>query len=588
MADPIPSQAAKASKASILNGVKRAWVGLDNKLAYLYEMLIAEHPRALLAVLTLIWLFPGIIHFPFVDRDEPRFAYAAQEMIDRDSPIVPTFAGEYRFDKPPFIYWCMQLSYKLFDYNNTFLGNQFSARLPTLLSAVVVVLLIWGLGTRLYNREVGFWSALAFLTCVQVFMHGRLCVADMPMMIFIISGCWALWELLQKPSWKWALCFWVSMSLGFSTKWVVPWAVAGVTWFLYYCFKRSWPKLGNLKPISGFVLMTAIILLWAVPAWQQTHGEFFRVGIGQHVLQRGTTSFNARPYNPLNYLGTAFFSLMPWLAFLGGVVGFLRSNFDDRAKFLCAWVLGTYVMFSVMKTQLPHYVMPAFPALLIMIVAATGLHRPVGLWARRFYYFCFGLWGIVLLLAAIVVIILPLPDYPIQLVKIAGLFLIVSMGSLVALSWAKSHNKHLMMLVMFLLVPLLFGCGTLLVSHCTPAQQVAALLRQEELPPETLVSCDYDEPSLIAYTQSTWLNEPDYHKAKAAYEKAQSAALLVLSEEYTLGNIPQVLMNQPLKAHKDNMRLILEDPPQGGRRVSMEGVNFGRFSWVSYDLYLKP
>ena len=49
---------------------------------------------------------------PLVDRDEPRFAEASREMIERGDYVVPYFNNRYRFDKPPLTYWFQVASFR--------------------------------------------------------------------------------------------------------------------------------------------------------------------------------------------------------------------------------------------------------------------------------------------------------------------------------------------------------------------------------------------------------------------------------------------------------------------------------------------
>ena len=85
---------------------------------------------SVLFVLLLFYIFlSGIGSYGLLAKDEPRYMNCAIEMIQNNNFIVPKFNYENRFDKPPFFYWMIAASYKLFGINH-FLG-----RLPSALSA---------------------------------------------------------------------------------------------------------------------------------------------------------------------------------------------------------------------------------------------------------------------------------------------------------------------------------------------------------------------------------------------------------------------------------------------------------------------
>src|SRR5258707_14591475 len=108
---------------------------------------LAARPVLALVLLSLTLLLAGNWLLPLMDRDEPRFAEASREMVQRQDPVIPWFNGQYRFDKPPLIYWCQVASYKC-------LGeNAFAARLPSALfgTATAVLLFMWG--RRLANER---------------------------------------------------------------------------------------------------------------------------------------------------------------------------------------------------------------------------------------------------------------------------------------------------------------------------------------------------------------------------------------------------------------------------------------------------
>ena len=82
---------------------------------------------------------------PLIDRDEPRFAEASREMLQSGDWVIPRVNGEYRFDKPPLIYWCQVGAMRLFGQND------FAVRFPSTAFAAATAVLIAAWGRRCGN-----------------------------------------------------------------------------------------------------------------------------------------------------------------------------------------------------------------------------------------------------------------------------------------------------------------------------------------------------------------------------------------------------------------------------------------------------
>lgn len=331
----------------------------------------------LLLIFALLLLIPGTASLPLMDRDEPRFAQATWEMMETEQWVIPYFHGEYRFDKPPLTYWWMRVHYLL-------LGKgEFTARLHSILAAALTAIVIARLGTFLYSKEAGVLAGLGFLTCLQTLVHGRLCVADMIMILGVCATMDAMARYLLRapnapPGEAKAAHFLylvVALALGFLAKGPIAWIVPCLALALFiWPFGRGAVKdrLARVRRIPWFLsfgLATGICLLWAVPALVQTGGRFFDVGIGTHVIERGLQPFNGRVTIPgVYYLATIVPSLLPWSAFTWQALfrgGLPRG--DEKRSLLLAWYLAPFLIFSFYSTQLPHYVMPGFAAFFLLL-----------------------------------------------------------------------------------------------------------------------------------------------------------------------------------------------------------------------------
>ena len=328
----------------------------------------------------------GTWSIPLIDRDEPRFAEASREMIERGDYIVPHFNNQLRLDKPPLAYWAQVASYRIFG------ENDFAARFPSTVAAALVALSILGWGTRIGGERVGWWAAIIFTLSLQTFIHAKAAVADMWLVLFMTTAHWAGYELLfgkrstpnaQPPlnsdTLGWWLCFYVALALGFLTKGPIAWTplltIVAVKRFLRDVEVAKYFKFG-----SGILLMLAIVALWGVPALMQTNGEFFRVGIGRHVLGRSFGAMEGHGANSLGvyllllplYFVTVFASFFPWSIKLPSLTKKLWGERDKVDIYLLSGIGIIFVVFSLIKTKLPHYTLPAFP--LLALVASRRIN----------------------------------------------------------------------------------------------------------------------------------------------------------------------------------------------------------------------
>ena len=333
-------------------------------------------------------LFVGCVAFhvigtwslPLIDRDEPRFAEASREMIERGNYVVPHFNNQYRFDKPPLAYWAQVCSYRIFG------ENDFAARFPSVIAAALIALSILAWGTRLGGGRVGWWAAIIFTISLQVFAHAKAAVADMWLVLFVTLAHWAAYELIagkktlnaqrstSKVHWSWWLVFYMSLAFGFLAK--GPIAFFPLLTVAAIKLQDRQLQIGKrFAVVRGIVLTFAIISLWAIPASIQTHGEFLRVGIGRHVIGRSFGTMEGHGGStPLVYLLllpfyfiTIFINFFPWSIKLPGLVKRLRQPRDKVDSYLLAGSAIVFVIFTLVRTKLPHYTLPAFSLLALLL-----------------------------------------------------------------------------------------------------------------------------------------------------------------------------------------------------------------------------
>jgi len=341
-------------------------------------------------------------------------------MRERGDYVIPYFNDKYRFDKPPFIYWTQIASYSVFG------ENDFAARLPSTVAAALTAVLLFAWGRRLGSERIGWWAAIVFTLCLQVFIHAKASVADMWLVFFVTAASWAGFELLadslgrasvargrtgsvdlsapspeletarpravvdQRQLKYWRLAFYVALGFGFLAKGPLAWLPL-LTVLSSKFYVRDISLIRRFWFMTGMLGALAIVCTWGIPAIIRTNGEFFRVGIGRHVVERsfnvmeghGANSWNTYLATMPFYFLTVFVSFFPWSIKLPALTKHLWRKRDAIDNYLISGILIVFVVMSLVKTKLPHYTLPAFP-LLSLLFARHLFHISSPQFAKRF------------------------------------------------------------------------------------------------------------------------------------------------------------------------------------------------------------
>ena len=110
------------------------------------------------------------------------------------------------------------------------------------------------------------------------------------------------------------------------------------------------------------------MLPWFVAIVVKSGGSFFAQSVGEDMLAKvigGQESHGAPP---------GFYFLLFWVTFWpGSVLAGLaaprvwQARREPGARFLLAWLMPSWLVFEAVITKLPHYVLPLYPAIAILI-----------------------------------------------------------------------------------------------------------------------------------------------------------------------------------------------------------------------------
>ena len=201
---------------------------------------------------------------------ETLFAQPAREMLSGGDWLVPRFTGDPSTHKPPLTHWLIALSMMLFKSH-----AEWVCRLPFVLAALAVALLIAMLATRWYGRQVGLVAGLVQLSTYYVLMQARLAEADMFLCQTVTAAMTAFAiacvdrQAQSRPARWLSWLFWAYLGLAFMTKFLIGPAFILSGCAAYIILARDWPALRFLASPMGWIIAAVLILAWPIAAYQQ-------------------------------------------------------------------------------------------------------------------------------------------------------------------------------------------------------------------------------------------------------------------------------------------------------------------------------
>ena len=341
----------------------------------------------ILATLYLCY-FHNLDAIGLVGPDEPRYAWIARDMAETGDWITPHLYGSPWFEKPPLYYWSAALSFELFGVSET------SARLPSAICALLATLAMAWLGWRIYGAETARWLLLVLPTSLAMIAFSNAAATDMPFaatltiaMVFAanLSGLVPSRssEERQVPS-RWPDLFSFSTSLnalllGFFLGLAVlakgPAAIilSGGAVFVCAGFTKRWRGAFRCLHPLAIAAFCVTALPWYITCARR-NPDFFRVFIIEHNFKRFLTPEFQHLQPFWYYAGILLVAFLPWTLLLlystiRGLLNLWRKRtIPPSTLFLLCWSVFVVIFFSISKSKLPGYVLPAVPAIALLMV----------------------------------------------------------------------------------------------------------------------------------------------------------------------------------------------------------------------------
>ncbi len=388
--------------------------------------------RPLLSVLivcALAWL-PGFFTLPPLDRDESRFAQATKQMLESHDFIDIKLGTGARYEKPVGIYWLQAAATSAFGFGEK--SAIWTYRLPSFLGALAAVAACFWLVRAYAAADAAFYAALILGLSVLLMSEAKIAKTDAVLLATVTAAeavmlrayltyrgeefplrsmvsasphpHFARGEMRAAPPgggrepptesgpdvslWL-VLAGWAAFGFGVLIKGPVVAIVCLATVAALVIVDRDWRWLKILRPGLGLPMALAIVLPWAVAIGLATNGMFYETSLGHDFALKLVGEQESHGAPPGYYTAIASLTFWPGTLLLlpGLVIAWMRRN-NPALRFLLAWAASTWLMFEFVPTKLPHYVLPAFPALAALSATALSGSTDLGRRAVRIAQYC--------------------------------------------------------------------------------------------------------------------------------------------------------------------------------------------------------
>ena len=356
-----------------------------------------RYALVLLGLWLLLYASFALLLPPLLDDADSVHAEAAREMLTSHNYVTLTADGVRYLEKAPLLYWLMAGFFKLFGAPGHF--HVWAARLPLALAVLALIYLARRMGRELFQSDrAGFYAALILLTSFGIFIFTRILIPDIFLTLFIALALRFFWRTLSQDDPSLADCAGMAAScaLAVLTKGLIGIIFPAAIIFLYLVCTRDLLHLLRIRPASQLVIFFFIAgpWHWLAALANPTHGHpvgftptpgnvhgfawfyFINDQFARYVGRRVPHDYDTVPL--LLFWGLILIWMLPWSAFLFKALrlvplwtGLKRDVISPAQRpwlFCGLWALVILLFFSF-STRQEYYVLPALPALALLIGA---------------------------------------------------------------------------------------------------------------------------------------------------------------------------------------------------------------------------
>lgn len=346
------------------------------------------------AAIAIAWLAGMFVDI--LEVDSAQYASMSQWIVQSGDFLHLTDLDQPYLDKPPLIFWCTALFYKIFGVSN------FTFRLPSVLFGILAIYSTYRLSLLFYSRQTAIAAAMVLATAQCFFTMNVDVKTDMYLLGAVMFAIWQLVEHLETRKWMNLFAGFFGLGLAMLAKGPVGVMIPALAIGFDRALRRQWRDIFNWRWLVGFPVFGLVILPFCIGLYQQFGGEGIKFFFWTQSFGRVTGESSwANNTGPFFLVGTFLWAFLPWtILFIPAIGRFLQEVIVTRFRLgtlqegiALGGFLLTFLGLSMSKFKLPHYIYVVMPFAAIMVavfIEKITLEATRRLTARRWSNFQFG------------------------------------------------------------------------------------------------------------------------------------------------------------------------------------------------------
>jgi len=522
--------------------------------------------------------------------DEPRYAQVSKEMRDSGNFIVPHLISEPYPDKPPLLFWLINLFSIPFGKITAV-----SSRLPSAFAGIGCCLAIFYLGKSLYhNTRIALLASLFLATSSKFLWMAHRVAFDVPLTFFVTMAILCFYKgyaarhgrsLTTPPCEEWDkggvkkqerryyTLFYIFMALGVLTKGPIGFILPFCIVLTYIILEKDIRVLKETRPWIGGTIFAFIVFTWVYLASIYGGKEYaYQILFKQNVGRFASSFAHKRPFYyyfinfPVNFI--------PWSVFVPSIAIYLFSK-EGRGKIQSIslpviWFGVIFVFFSIVSGKRDIYVLSLYPA--AALITAWFLNEFVEQFGEKHfkkigYYPCYILCGVSLVLSILLPIVVYklYPQYTSSTIPFVAILLI---GGLVMLRFVRYARIIPFLFTIIFVIFFAFTIGTLkaipILNQYKSAKEICDNANSVMKPGEKLAMYNFFRDPYLFYTNRNHIEVLRGTEELRRFLNSNERVFLFIQEKdfnkvSKLLEIPMFVLEKDSVGHRDMLFISNKD-----------------------------